>query len=127
MRFLRLVTVRAGVLFTAKQDQVVQTDLGPRRIDGAMMDIGRGAAFLGLPPKAARARIERGTLPYRRLGGRIVFLRRELERFLESLDGVTLDEALSNLRISAGGSADDGPTTSTPLVVPKGNSQGASS
>ncbi len=74
------------------------TALSPRTINGAAMDIPHGAAFLGIPVKAARARIARGTLPYRRMGGRLVFLKTELEQFLQSLDGVNLHEALSNLK-----------------------------
>ena len=38
------------------------------------------------------------------LGGRIVFLKTELEQFLESLDGVKLEQALANLRSRAGAS-----------------------
>ena len=53
-----------------------------------------------------RARVARRTVPFRRLGGRILFVRAELIRFMECLDGVKLDEALSNLRIRTGGSAE---------------------
>ena len=80
--------------------------LGPRRIDGAMMDLERGGAFLGWKPKMTRARVARGTVPFRRLGGRIVFVKTELEEFLQALDGVNLHQALGNLRERAGGSAE---------------------
>ncbi len=79
--------------------------VGPRTIDGAMMDVERGAAFLGLPPKGIRARAERGIIPYRRLGGRLVFLKTELEEFLQALDGVNLHQALGNLTERAGRTA----------------------
>ena len=36
------------------------------------------------------------TIPFRKLGGRIIFLRSELETWLSSLDGCTLDEAKTN-------------------------------
>jgi len=78
--------------------------LGPRTINGAVMDIANGAAFLGVSKKTMRARVARATVPFRRLGGRIVFLKTELEEFLQALDGVNLKEALSNLRLRAGGS-----------------------
>jgi hypothetical protein len=41
-------------------------------------------------------------MPHRRLGGRIFFLRTELEAWLETLNGVTLDEALENLKVRRG-------------------------
>ncbi len=96
--------------------------LGRRAINGAILDVPHGAEWFGSTDKTLRSWVERRIVPFRRLGGRIVFVRTELERFLECLDGVKLDEALSNLRIRTGGSADDGATTGTPLVVPKGKS-----
>jgi len=69
---------------------------GPRRIDGLALDVRTGAAFLGATQKAVYGQVERRTIPFRRLGGRIVFLRSELEAWLETLPGVTLDEARMN-------------------------------
>jgi hypothetical protein len=70
---------------------------GPRRIDGAMLDVHGAARLTGDTEKAVRAKIARGLLPYRRLGGRVVFLRSELLAFLEALPGVRLEEALANI------------------------------
>ena len=78
--------------------------IGPRTINGAAMDMAHGAAFLGETEKTARAQVARGILPYRRLGGRVVFLKTELEEFLQALEGVKLEEALANLRTRAGAS-----------------------
>ncbi len=69
---------------------------GPRRINGFVLDIATGAQFAGWTEKAMRARVGRGRVPYRRDGGRIIFLRDELETFLRKLPGVTVEEALEN-------------------------------
>ena len=69
---------------------------GPRRIDGALLDVHGGAALLGESEHAVRAQVRRGLLPYRRRGGRIVFVRAELEEFLRRLPGVSVEDALRN-------------------------------
>lgn len=76
--------------------------LGPRTIDGTIMDMAHGAAFLGVSKKMMWARVARRTVPFRYLGRRVVFLKTELEEFLQALDGVKLEEALANLRSRAG-------------------------
>ena len=49
-------------------------------------DYGRGLArLLGRTPKAIRRMVERGQLPYRKLGRRILFLRAELNAYIERL------------------------------------------
>ncbi len=92
---------------------------GRRAVNGAILDIASAGAFLGVSGKMLRARVARRTVPFRRLGGRIVFLKSELEKFLESLDGVNLYQALGNLRERAGGSADDAAPSGPPLVIPQ--------
>ena len=72
--------------------------LGPRRINGAKMDVASAAAFLGESEKAVRAQVARRLIPFRRCGGRIVFLRYELEAFLNALEGCPLEEALLNVK-----------------------------
>ena len=67
---------------------------GRRRLAGALLDIPALAAKLGESEKAARAQIARGMIPYRRLGGRIVVLADELDRYLQALPGVTVEQAL---------------------------------
>jgi len=62
------------------------------------MDVNSSASFLGLSERALRARVARNQVPYRKLGGRIVFVKSELEAFMASLNGVSLDEALGNLQ-----------------------------
>jgi hypothetical protein len=69
----------------------------PRRFAGAIRDVDGIATFLGETPKQARAQVARGLLPYRRLGGRIVFLMDEIQEFLRKLPGVSAEEALANV------------------------------
>jgi excisionase family DNA binding protein len=62
---------------------------GRRRIDGKLiLGIQEAGELLGLTEKATRARIERGEIPARRLGGRIVVLRAELEASVAALPRV---------------------------------------
>lgn len=89
---------------TPRKEKGVKT--GPRRIDGALLDVCGAATFLGDTEHAIRAQVARGLLPHRRRGGRIVFLRAELEEFLRRLPGVTLDEALRNVVSRTNGLAD---------------------
>jgi excisionase family DNA binding protein len=61
-----------------------------------ILDVPGAAKLLGLTERSIRARVARHQLPFRRLGGRIIFRRAELLDFLEKLDGVGLGEALAN-------------------------------
>jgi excisionase family DNA binding protein len=47
------------------------------------MSVPTAAAYLDLTEDAVRRRIERGTLPAKRLGGRVLIDRKELDRMLE--------------------------------------------
>ena len=69
---------------------------GPRRIDGVALDVRGGASLLGGTEKQMRGMVARRIVPFRRLGTRIIFIRTELEQFLLSLDGCSLDEARKN-------------------------------
>ena len=77
--------------------------LGPRRINGFVLDMSTAAQFAGWSKKAMQARVERGRVPFRKDGGRIIFLRDELEDFLRALPGVSVDEALKNERARRNG------------------------
>jgi len=71
---------------------------GRRKLDGEVMDIAAVSERYGGSPKFWRSRVARRLVPFRRWGGRIVFVRRELDEFFaEGLEGCTLDEALSEL------------------------------
>jgi excisionase family DNA binding protein len=54
------------------------------------------ARLLGNSEKSIRQCVARRTLPFRKLGGRVIFLKDELEAFLRDLPGCSLDEARAN-------------------------------
>lgn len=58
----------------------------------AVFDIPRAAALLGLTEKALRRQVERGRIPFRRLGRKLIFLESEIQAWLETLPGVTLKD-----------------------------------
>jgi hypothetical protein len=70
---------------------------GPRRFNGELLDVRTAAALIGVTEKLIRSRVERRCIPFRRLGGRVVFLRDELTAYQQNLPGCSLDEALKNL------------------------------
>ncbi|MGH9462362.1 MAG: helix-turn-helix domain-containing protein [Vicinamibacteria bacterium] len=72
---------------------------GPRRINGQLLDLGGIAAYVGVTDKMARARIYRGEIPARKLGGRIVALRSELDAWMRNLPPV-VEVARSERRAS---------------------------
>lgn len=62
-----------------------------------LIDPDKVLAFMGLRTQSQiRHLIERRQIPFRRLGGRIVFLRRELEAFLARAPGCSVEEAVRN-------------------------------
>ena len=63
---------------------------GRRKINGAVLDVAGAAEYLGVTDKQVRARVERGLLPFRRWGGRVVFLKDELMDYFAALDGTDL-------------------------------------
>jgi len=75
---------------------------GPRRLDGAVLDVATMARDLGDTEKGIRAKVARGLLPYRRLGSRICFLRDDVSAYLRRLPGVSVDEALANGKARTG-------------------------
>jgi hypothetical protein len=61
-----------------------------------LLDVRTGTAFIGGTEKYMRGLVARRLIPFRRLGGRIVFVRSELEQWLLSLEGCTVEEARAN-------------------------------
>ena len=68
----------------------------PHTINGAMMDLRTTTGFLGGTEKHTRGLVARRMIPFRRLGGRIIFIRTELEQWLANLGGCNLAEARAN-------------------------------
>ena len=67
-----------------------------RGSNGALLDVTTAADFLGVSENAVRKRVERRLIPFRKWGGRVVFLRSELTEFLQSLPGCEVENALQN-------------------------------
>lgn len=47
-------------------------------------------------PGAVRTAANRGKLPYRKVGGRLVFIRSELDEYFENSPGLTLEMMIKN-------------------------------
>jgi len=69
---------------------------------GILLDVTAAALMLCCSEKAVRTRVSRHLLPFKRLGSRILFRRDELEQFITSLPGVTLQEAQHNVAVRSG-------------------------
>src|SRR5262249_52481852 len=74
---------------------------GRRRIGGSAggLDVAgtSGGDFNGAE-KSGYGKVARREIPFKRLGGRLIFLKAELDRYFEALDGCTVEEALANDR-----------------------------
>jgi excisionase family DNA binding protein len=57
--------------------------------------LSEAAAYLGRTEKALRKLVERRAIPFRRAGRRLIFDLVELDRWVEGLPGVGLDEAMN--------------------------------
>ncbi|MBI5315843.1 MAG: helix-turn-helix domain-containing protein [Nitrospirae bacterium] len=69
---------------------------------GQILYVSAAAVLLACSEKAIRAKVARQLLPHRRLGGRVIFLRNELETFLSELPGTSVAEAQANLALRSG-------------------------
>lgn len=69
---------------------------------GRLLNVKEAATFLGTDPRWIRRRVDRRLLPYRKLCGRIFFLRSELEDFITSLPGISVEQARENLALRNG-------------------------
>ena len=83
----------------------VQTNGAPSVVKGVMLTVLQAAMLLGTDERWVRRRISSHQFPYRKLSGRIVILRSELEAFiadLADLPGCTLREAQANVALRNG-------------------------
>jgi excisionase family DNA binding protein len=62
-----------------------------------VLSVRQVAALLGCSEQAMDKLVYRRRLPYRKLGGRVIFLKRELEQFLEQLLGLTMGRSSNGL------------------------------
>ena len=72
---------------------------GHRALTGMLKDVRSMGERLGCTERMVRSLASRGLLPSRRLGGRVVFLEKEVTQFLERLPGVSVKEALANVEL----------------------------
>lgn len=63
-----------------------------------LLDVKGAAQLLDWTEKRLRWRVARRTIPFRKDGKRVLFLREELIQFIRDLDGVRLEEAQNNLK-----------------------------
>lgn len=54
------------------------------------------ADFLGRSPGAIRNLVLRKKIPFRKCGGRLIFLRSEIEKWVENSPGVKLEEIIND-------------------------------
>ena len=57
-----------------------------------LLNVEDTAAFIGRTPSAVRKLCLRRAIPFRKPGGRLVFIRNELERWVENAPGVELKD-----------------------------------
>jgi hypothetical protein len=71
---------------------------GRRRLAGEILDCRTAAEIFGGTERLWYSRAARGIVPHRKWGGRLIFLRSEVEAFfVGTLPGVTLAEAKANI------------------------------
>lgn len=71
----------------------------PQTISGALLDVRTAAAFIGNSERSLRALIANGEIPYKKLRGRIVFRREELEKWVETLPGLSMKDVEANRKV----------------------------
>ena len=67
-----------------------------KTINGQLLDVAAASALLGLSQRSLRGRVARKLVPYRKLNTRVVFVRSELDQFIDALPGCSLKEATAN-------------------------------
>ncbi len=65
----------------------------PSKPERRYLDVPGVAAFLGLTEHSIRKYVQRGMIPHRKLGGKLMFDPAEIERWFGTLPGVTPHQA----------------------------------
>lgn len=65
---------------------------GRRRLDGEVMDVASLATYRGKSEKAIRGKVARRQRPFRKQGGRVIFIKAEIDEFHRRLPGVGVEE-----------------------------------
>lgn len=66
--------------------------------ESLLLELKEATRLLGWTERKIRGRIARRTIPFRKDGKRIVFIREELLQFIRGLNGVTLGEAQRHMK-----------------------------
>ena len=74
----------------------------PSLDDRELLDFPTGAILLSVTQGSLRGLIARRVVPFKKLGRRVMFQRRDLLAFIEGLHGCSPDEARENLAMRAG-------------------------
>jgi hypothetical protein len=64
--------------------------------DGRYLNANEVGLVLGRSPGAVRNLVLRRRIPYRKLAGRLLFLRDEIENWVETAPGLRIDEILTD-------------------------------
>lgn len=83
-------------------DRICRSITRQSTADMRVLGVVEAANLAGMTEKAIRQRIARRTLPFRKLGGRIIFFKKELEEFLLNLPGCHPQEAQANMMARGG-------------------------
>ena len=69
-----------------------------RSIHGLLLDVTAASRLLGMSERSLRAWIAKGKVPFRKLGRRVVFRAADLEKWIETLPGLSCAEAKANAK-----------------------------
>jgi hypothetical protein len=78
---------------SAKQKRSTKRIRREATAEQRVLSIPQTATILGKSDRATWQDVYRGRLPYRRHAGKIIVLRDELEEFLRTLPGITVEQA----------------------------------
>jgi len=70
----------------------------PDSPDRRYLDVISAATYLGTTSGAVYAAVARRQIPFRRLGRKILFDKNELDAYIKSLEGVSVEEAVARIQ-----------------------------
>jgi excisionase family DNA binding protein len=73
------------------------TDIRPRQ-DAALLDIQAAAIYLSTTRNSLYDLVKRGGIPCRRIGRKLVFVKAELDTWLQQLPGITVARAIASIK-----------------------------
>lgn len=70
--------------------------IGIEGLRGTYLDTSELAAYLGRTPQAIRDMVCRHKIPFRKPGGRLLFIKSEIDTWVQGSKGITLNELQKN-------------------------------